>query len=296
MKKFDIVITHVNFNDINWQNEYKKYFKFFNYNRHRAEINLKYLFRSINDNLDFVNNIYLVVSSETQVYDWINRDKVKIVLHEDIIPKEFLPTFNSCCIEMFLHKIPGLSEEFIYFNDDFFITNKKTNNCYLTNNRSRFGYTESCSKANLNITKSQYINDLSMIQKLTNKTYDKYTTRLQSLHIPILYFKSCNEFVYNNLKDEIHKRITKNRQPINNSQYLFMDYMILSGKWCADIECYKHYKYIKIFNQKDFGTLKNALFDDSITDVCVNHVDEKFIPQVNELFEQKFPNKSIYEL
>lgn len=292
----DIVVTHVNFDDIDWQNQYKKYFKSFNFNRHRAEINLKYLFRSINDNIDFVNNVYLVVSSETQVYDWINRDKVKIVLHKDIIPEEFLPAFNSCCIEMFLHKIPGLGEEFIYFNDDEFITNKKDAACYLIDNHSRFGYVEHSFKKNLNITESQYTNDLSMIENLLNRHYDKYTKWITSLHIPILYFKNCNEFVYENLKDEIHKRITKDRQPINNSQYLFMDYMILSGRWYADVECYRHHKYIKIFNQSDFDKLKHILFDDSITDVCVNYVDEKFITQVNELFEQKFPNKSIYEM
>lgn len=294
--KIDIVITHVNFNDVNWQKQYKQYFNKFNYNRHRAEINLKYLFRSINDNIDFVNNIYLVVSSETQVYDWINKDKVKIVLHKDIIPKEFLPTFNSCCIEMFLHKIPGLGEEFIYFNDDMFIINKKVNSDYYINNKSKFGYIEHYKINKFNITQNQYVNDLSMIKHLTNKDYDKNVKSLQSLHISILYFRKDNEFVYNSLKDEIHCRITRERSRINNSQYLFMDYLILTGKWCADEEVYKKYKYIKIKNEDDLNDFKSILFDDYITDICVNYVSEKFIPQVNELFEQKFPNKSIYEL
>lgn len=296
MYKFDIVITHVNFNDINWQNQYKQYFREFNYNRHRAEINLKYLFRSINDNIDFVNNIYLIVSSETQVYDWINKDKVKIILHKDIIPEEFLPTFNSCCIEMFLHKIPGLSEKFIYFNDDMFITNKKVDSDYFIDNRSKFGYVEHYKVNKFNITQNQYANDLLMIKRLTNKNYNKNIKSLQSLHIPILYFKKDNEFVYNSLKNEIHHRITKERSCINNSQYLFMDYLILTNKWCANIDVYKKYKYVKVNTEKDLTNLKSILFNPNITDVCVNYVAEQFIPQVNELFEQKFPNKSIYEL
>jgi len=45
---------------------------------------------------------------------------INIVLHEDIIPEKYLPTFNSTTIEMFLCKIKGLSEHFIYFNDDMF--------------------------------------------------------------------------------------------------------------------------------------------------------------------------------
>ena len=34
------------------------------------------------------------------------------------MPKEILPTFNSCAIELHLHRIKGLSEQFVYFNDD----------------------------------------------------------------------------------------------------------------------------------------------------------------------------------
>ena len=51
----------------------------------------------------------------------MDTSKIKVVLHEDFIPHEFLPLYNSCTIEMFLHNIPGLGEEFIYFNDDTFV-------------------------------------------------------------------------------------------------------------------------------------------------------------------------------
>src|SRR5690606_13061595 len=37
--------------------------------------------------------------------------------------KHFLPSFNSNVIEIYMHKIPGLTEHFVYFNDDFFIIN-----------------------------------------------------------------------------------------------------------------------------------------------------------------------------
>jgi hypothetical protein len=45
---------------------------------------------------------------------------VSIVDHTEIIPKELLPTFSSNTIELFLHKVPGLSEHFLFANDDFF--------------------------------------------------------------------------------------------------------------------------------------------------------------------------------
>ena len=45
-------------------------------------------------------------------------DRVNWVDHAEIIPEDFLPTFNSHAIETFLHRIEGLSEQFLYLNDD----------------------------------------------------------------------------------------------------------------------------------------------------------------------------------
>lgn len=52
-----------------------------------------------------------------------NIPNVLFVTHSQIIPEKYLPVFNSCAIEMFLHRIPTLQEHFIYFNDDMFIVN-----------------------------------------------------------------------------------------------------------------------------------------------------------------------------
>ena len=65
-----------------------------------------------------MRKIFFVVSNPEQVPQIAKDYGVEVVLHKDIIPKEFLPTFNSCTIELFLHKIPDLSEHFIYVNDD----------------------------------------------------------------------------------------------------------------------------------------------------------------------------------
>ena len=56
--------------------------------------------------------------------EWLNTNhpKLHIVKHEDYIPEKFLPTFSSHVIELNLHRIKGLSEQFVYFNDDMFLT------------------------------------------------------------------------------------------------------------------------------------------------------------------------------
>ncbi len=53
----------------------------------------------------------------------MNNPKLHLVDHREIIPEQFLPTFNSVVIERYIHKIPSLAEYFVYFNDDFYLTN-----------------------------------------------------------------------------------------------------------------------------------------------------------------------------
>lgn len=117
----DAVITYVDGNDPVWKQDYERYTNIpVMEKRFRDWGTLKYLLRGIEVNMPFIRNVYLVVSTMSQVPDWVNQTELKIVLHKDIIPEEYLPTFNSTTIEMFLHKIAGLDNEFLYFNDDIF--------------------------------------------------------------------------------------------------------------------------------------------------------------------------------
>ena len=85
---------------------------------------LKYWFRGVEKFAPWVNHIFFVTAGHLP--DWLNPDhpKLKIIHHSDFIPKEFLPTFNSHTIENNLHRIAELSENFVYFNDDFFLLRK----------------------------------------------------------------------------------------------------------------------------------------------------------------------------
>lgn len=102
----------------------------------------RYFFRGIEKFMPFVRKIHLILADEGQIPFWLDRSKVHIVLHKDIMPEEMLPTFNSLSIEMWLHNIEGLSETFIYCNDDmiataplkaedFFIDGKPVTRCNL---------------------------------------------------------------------------------------------------------------------------------------------------------------------
>lgn len=82
---------------------------------------LKYSLRSVEQYLPWLHHIYIV--TDRQVPSWLNTDnpKVSIVDHSEIIPRKYLPVFNSNAIEAAIHKVPGLSEHFLLANDDTFV-------------------------------------------------------------------------------------------------------------------------------------------------------------------------------
>ena len=84
---------------------------------------LRYSIRSVDKYMPWVNKIYIVTSDlQTPTFLDFNNNKLVHIKHSDIFEnKNDLPTFNSNAIEANIHKIPGLSRLFLYFNDDCFL-------------------------------------------------------------------------------------------------------------------------------------------------------------------------------
>ncbi|BBH65607.1 exopolysaccharide phosphotransferase [Actinoplanes sp. OR16] len=83
---------------------------------------LKYSLRSIAAYAPWVRKIFLV--TDDQVPPWLDTSdpRLTVVSHREVFGDTgVLPTFNSHAIESRLHRIPGLAEHFIYFNDDMFL-------------------------------------------------------------------------------------------------------------------------------------------------------------------------------
>jgi len=123
----DFVISWVDGNDPLWLKERAHYAKM-EYgqvdngdSRFRDWENLRYWFRGIEKFAPWVNKIFFVTWGHVPQWLDTNHPKIKIVKHSDFIPEQYLPTYNSNVIEYFFHKINGLSEHFLYFNDDWFI-------------------------------------------------------------------------------------------------------------------------------------------------------------------------------
>tara|TARA_R110002050_G_scaffold150757_1_gene277697 strand:- start:234 stop:554 length:321 start_codon:yes stop_codon:yes gene_type:complete len=82
-------------------------------------VQLRYSLRSIMKFAGWVRHIYIVTNGQVPSWLDVSHPRITVVAHEEIFtdPSD-LPTFSSPAIEVHLHRIPGLSNRWIYFNDD----------------------------------------------------------------------------------------------------------------------------------------------------------------------------------
>ena len=126
-EKIDFVVLWVDGEDPEWQREKARFEPEYetsasSINRYRDWDLMRYWFRGVEKYAPWVNRIFFVTSG--QIPEWLKADhpKLRLVEHREYIPKQYLPTFNSNVIELRLHHIADLSEHFVLFNDDMFLT------------------------------------------------------------------------------------------------------------------------------------------------------------------------------
>lgn len=137
-QNIDYVITYIDYS----QKEISELYEKVTGDEYKNDNNINYIdfslvLKSILKNLSFINHIY-VVCKDVQTLD---KDTEKLIKdsHSKIIrvnESEFMPdnyiTFSSACIEMFIWKIPGLSEYFIYGNDDMIPLKPLERSCFFS--------------------------------------------------------------------------------------------------------------------------------------------------------------------
>lgn len=141
----DYVIPFVDCSDGKWLQEYKKYVSDTrdwsnNATRFRDWDTLRYQLRSIERYMPWIRNIFIVMSvSETQVPEWLNtqHERVHIVWDWEIVPYEYLPVFNSNVIDLYIPRIDGLSEHYLYTCDDYIILRSLKPEDFFTENGIR---------------------------------------------------------------------------------------------------------------------------------------------------------------
>ncbi len=247
----------------------------------------RYFFRSIEKNMPWINNVFLIVQSNSQIPVWLDTSKVKIVLHDQFIPKKYLPTFNSGTIEMFLQNIPELSEYFIYANDDIYALKGLSVDNFFSNNKCVFNYLWD-SDISKNDWRKMCQNNYDLIYG-TNKAIPY--ARLDHEFRP--YIKSKMQECYKTYKNQIEKSISAFREPKNLTVYLYSLYLLKNN-----LQKNSPLKIGYLCSKSDSNTLTyNFSTKDTI---CLNDTSNTINIYTNKVirsfFWSQFSSKSKYEL
>lgn len=290
----DIVITYVDGLDPIWKKDYESHtHQPVLEKRFRDWGTLRYLFRGIEKHMPFICKVHLVVSHESQVPQWINRDEVHVVLHSDIIPKEYLPTFNCNPIEMHLHKIEGLDEEYLYFNDDIYPLLECSPEEFFRNQKGVLGMSTHWLACGM--FKQICKNSDTLARKVLGMKPSFRFLRPQHVCTPML--KSECAALYSLAEKEIKESLTSIRDKSNLNQYLFLDYMYLKGKLINERLSKKHLSMGAVSVRR----LKKAILQPTHKLICINDVqlsEERYQAlraAILEAFEIRFPHSSKYE-
>lgn len=296
MEKIDIVLPYVNGLDPEWQKIHNQYRENVDYTRFDGHDILKYVLRSIDTNLPWINKVHLLVMQESQIPEYINQETVHIVFHKDFIPEEHLPTFNANTIEMYLWNIPELSEHFIYINDDIIFNNELSHLFFFS--EDMFPLTT--------ITPTRYT------EKTQNLLYFKFFKKSIELAARNIYinifpnnyllrpghgssvFKKSNlKNIYELYKTEIEDSITKFRDEKNINQYFWSAYQFFNE---LSFMKPKEYYYIQVIETTIEQIEK--LFHSPIPELCLNDVEKTTVEdkiKLQTLLSKKFCNSSKYE-
>ena len=252
----DLVFPYVNSTSKKWQktyvdfcrrNGFKQRLTNFNSERYRDWGFLRYMFRGINNNLPFIRKVFLILQAPDQIPEWLDQGSVEIIYHEDFIPKEYLPTYNSTTIEMFLDKIPGVSEHFIYANDDWYaISPMKPEDFYTEDGKIKVGFRERQLKDFLqfNVVCCNCFNQVRLACGLPDMT-PNYLTPFHEF-APMI--KSHITKIKELLGDSIYKNITPFRDAKNHNQYIYPYYELAINNV---IQPERTYAYINMENNID---------------------------------------------
>jgi len=130
--EIDFVVPWVDAKDTEWQKKKVKYEApiqgLYDHDRgvqrYRDTNTLKYLLRSIEQYCPWYRTIHIITNGQKPSWVDIEHPKVNLITHEELYyDSSHLPTFNSASIEMNLSNLKGVSEHFVYLNDDLLFFN-----------------------------------------------------------------------------------------------------------------------------------------------------------------------------
>lgn len=274
---------------------------------------LKFALRSVEKNIPWINKIYII--TDNQIPEWLNtnNEKIKVVFHNEFIPKENLPLFNSEAIESFLADIPELSEHFLYGCDDMYIAKPLDKSFFfMPDGKPIIRLKKNVYKRNTK--KSMYTRSIFMLQKMVLKHFKKHIPFAPQHNIDAYTKSAYKECIKYFEKEFEQTKQHKFRQEGDIQRVIVAYYMIVKNlgkfKYCTYVDTFlsvfeqliryitKRYCAdsitINMNNKNPYARLKKtnpALF-------CTNDgegVTDFDRARTRIFLEETFPEKSSYE-
>lgn len=330
-EEIDFVITWVDGNDKAWRKEKAKYNPEVGTDddevRYRDWELLKYWFRGVEKFAPWVRKIHFITWGH--VPEWLDTSnpKLHIVRHEDYIPKEYLPTFNCNVLEAYFHKIEGLSEHFVYFNDDFYLVDKIAPEVFFKNGKpcDMLAFQPVVANPKNPVMSHLYLNNSLVLCKYYNKreNVQQHPGNYFKLGYPPLYFfynmlemafplytgfftvhgpsPFCKQ-TYEEIWDKeaeclLRTSNNKFRSSSDVTQYLFREWQKLSNNF-VPTNVLKHFRYFNIDaeNKKLLQIIKKQ----QKKIICINDGDigadfERVKQEVHQAFSEILPEVSSFE-
>lgn len=325
----DFVMTWVDGNDPEWK---KQMLEYSNEKGDKRDVRfrdwntLKYWFRGVEKFTPWVNKIHFVTWGH--IPEWLNLEhpKLNVVKHEDYIPEEYLPTFSSHTIELNLHRIPGISQEFVYFNDDTFIMKFMNEEDFFVKGLPR---DIAVIMPNISTFRNSTAPIVSNIMEVINVNFDKNSVFKKNLwkwlnlrygkhlfstilsipynnfigfynpHLPNSYLRKTFEEVWDKEQETLHKTcLNRFRDKRDVNQWIFRYWQFMKGDFFPISSKIGQTYSLTNCNEEIFSVMKKNIYKM----ICINDNDKDKIKNFEleknnlvSIFEEIFPEKSSFE-
>lgn len=335
----DFVITWVDGGDPAWRKEKAEYLRQeqgqeeeasavdARDERYRDFEMLPYWFRGVEKFAPWVRKIHFVTWGHLPKWLHVNHPKLHIVRHTDYIPEECLPTFNSHTIELYLHKIEGLSEQFVYFNDDVFLIDHTKETDFFRDGKpcDMLAFQPVVANAANPVMSHLFLNNALVIAKYFDKrenvrkqpgkyfkigypplyffynllelAFPKYTG-FYTVHGPASFCKQTFREVWEKEEQQLRETaLHRFRSKDDLSTYLIRDWQKLSGNFHPH-NMLKDFAYFGLGENNQ--RLYQVLSKQKKKIVCINDADEHYDfervkKELTGVFEALLPEKSSFE-
>ena len=321
----DFVIPWVDGSDPIWLNTYN-HFAHLEDKRYNATGErfrdwglLRFWFRAVEKYAPWVRTIHFVTCG--QIPSWLNttHPKLHLVDHDQYLPSRYLPTFSSDTIDLNFHRIDGLSEHFVYFNDDMFLSAPVQPSDFFIHNLPR--------EMSVRNHPPRYelghvvLNDINLINRnldfhsgyrknlwkwynyryglwgLRNLFFIPYKdfTGMKETHLPYSLQKSTYEIVWDKCGIDLEETsLRKFRSVLNANIWLLEYWQVVSGAFFP-----QNRRFGRLFSVNETDKIQRCLQHRSYKTICINDIECMDITNLkaslHTIFESVFPETCSFE-